>query len=248
MLAGVHNLEGQKVHAVKVASRDLDFSLAIKRERMMAGAGKGYHIFGRIETIYIAPDETGCQLDPIEARGVGRRLYWPDGGPYIARTIPEEDLIIPHPFYTQKGRVILPDVPDINEHAENPYKVDRHGKSLLAPGEAPHEVPKRKQRLEMIASAKFKNFLVFHPISQIILYMNPGGALQEAFWGTIGDHRMPISSLTGFDGRKMALLVDPYTGEAYFSGGRYDMASRLNLKDEPIDTAPQMPGLTAAGA
>jgi len=99
--------------------------------------------------------------------------------------------------------------------------VNRGGKSLLKPGDGPQEARKIKQKLEHIASGKFRNFLVFQPVAQITLLMGVGGHM---IFGTIGDHRMPLSALSGWDGRKMALLIDPYTGEAYFSGGRYSIS------------------------
>jgi hypothetical protein len=121
----------------------------------------------------------------------------------------------------------MPDVPDGEDIIENPYQVDMGGKSHLAEGWAPCEPQKKKQRLEQIASAKFKNFLVFHPIAQIIL-LTIGGS---ARWASFGSHKMPLSSLSGFDGRKMALLIDPATGESYFTGGRYDFSRELSVKD-----------------
>ena len=120
----------------------------------------------------------------------------------------------------------MPDVPDHKRPEANPYRVDGHGQSKLAKGEAPREAPKRRQRLERVASGKFQNFLVFHPIAQIIVVTTMG----KATWGTLGSHKMPISSLSSFDGTKMALLVDPYTGECFFKGGRYDIPDQLSLK------------------
>jgi len=222
MLAGAeHGIS--KANIVMGASRDLDFSLGIKRDRMRAGQGKGFVIFGQLETIYIEPDRD-CRLDPAGERKTGRRLYWPENGPMVARTIPEQDLIFASWLATRNGRVVMPDVPDPDDVVENPYRVDRFGKSHLPDDQAPREPRKKKQRLEMIASAKFRNFLVFHPIAQLIFITAGGGAR----WGSIGSHKMPLSSLSGFDGRKMALLIDPYTGESYFTGGRYDFASHVS--------------------
>jgi len=225
MLAGTER-GISRTNIVLQAGFDLDLSLKIKRQRMMAGQGKGFSIFGRIETIYIEPDRD-CKLDPFGERKTGRRLYWPQDGPLVAKTIPEQDLIFAEPLRRIAGRVSMPMVPDPEDQGQNPYKVDQHGKSHLLPGEAPVEARKKPQLLEKIASAKFKNFLVFHPIAQIIFFT---GAQFSAQWGTIGNHKMPLSSLSGFDGRKMALLIDPYTGEAFFSGGRYDFAQELALK------------------
>jgi hypothetical protein len=222
MLAGTElGIDRQKI--VVTAGFDLDLSLRVKRDRTRAGQGKGFNVFGRIETIYIEPDRD-CRLDPAGERKTGRRLYWPQDGPLIAKTIPEEDLIFAQPLRLISGRVAMPMVPDPEDVQVNPYKVDKFGVSHLAPGEKPVEPRKKPQLLEKIASAKFKNFLVFHPVSQIIFFMGNGST---ARWGTVGDARMPLSSLTGFDGRKMALLIDPYTGEAFFSGGRYDFLQNV---------------------
>lgn len=224
MLAGAeHGIS--KTNIVIQAGHDLDFSIGVKRDRMRAGIGRGYQVFGMIETIYIEPDRD-CQLDPFGERKTGRRLYWPENGPMIARTIPEQDLIFANWLPTRNGQVAMPDVPDAERVVANPYQVDHRGISHLAPGEAPREAPKKKQRLERIASAKFKNFLVFHPVSQII-FVTTGG---QAAWGSIGSHKMPLSSLSGFDGRKLALLIDPFTGESYFTGGRYDFTRELSVK------------------
>jgi hypothetical protein len=224
MLAGTHNDEIGKANIVIKGAQDLDFSLAMKRERMKQGPGVGYNVFGMIETIYLEPDK-GCTMPREDAEGVGRRLYWPDNGPAIARSIPEQDLLIPARLPLRRGMASMPEVSDIHRPEKNPYKVDKHGASHLAPGEAPREAPKKKQRLEMIASSKFERFLVFHPVAQIIVVTTIG----RARWGSIGEVRQPISSLSSFDGTKMALLIDPYTGEMFFKGGRYDLSDRFEL-------------------
>jgi hypothetical protein len=111
--------------------------------------------------------------------------------------------------------------------------------SHLKPGEKPHEAPKFKQLLEEVASCKFRNFLVFHPIAQIVI-LTLGG---EATWGAMGSYRQPISSLSSFDGTKMALLIDPYTGEMIFKGGRYDMSDQFDAdaaRRIPLEGAPPM--------
>ena len=154
---------------------------------------------------------------------MGRRLYWPEGGPAIARSIPENDLLITSRLPLRHGFAALPDVPDQHRPVKNPWKVNRHGKSAIPNGSAPVEAPKRRQRMEQIASAKFAHFLVFHPIAQIIVLTTTG----KANWGTLGSTRQPISSLSSFDGTKMALLIDPLTGEMFFKGGRYDFADQF---------------------
>jgi hypothetical protein len=222
MLAGTdHGIS--KTNIVIGGAKDLDFSLRMKRERMAQGPGRGYNVFGVIETIYLEPD-AGCRMELSDAEGVGRRLYWPEGGPAIARSIPEQDLLIPSRLPLRRGFAAMPDVPDVRDVVKNPYRVDEHGQSKLPDGFAPDEARKKPQRLEMIASGKFCNFLVFHPIAQIVIVM-VGGAAQ---WGSLGSARQPISSLSSFDGTKMALLIDPYTGEMFFKGGRYDLSDHFD--------------------
>lgn len=225
MLAGAeHGIS--KLNIVIGAAKDLDFSLKIKRERAAAGPGRGFNVFGMIETIYLEPD-ADCRMPLEDAAGVGRRIYWPNGGPALARSIPENDLLITSRLPMRRGFAALPDVPDQHRPVKNPYRVDRHGSSRLLPGEAPDEAPNRPQKMEQIASCKFANFLVFHPVAQIIWI--PVGAAPR--WASIGTKSYPISALTGIDGTKMALLIDPFTGEMFFKGGRYDMGDRLDLTE-----------------
>jgi hypothetical protein len=138
----------------------------------------------------------------------------------IARTIPEEDLI-----FTQPLQLPLPEIPDPTSIVKNPYKVDQTGRSRLKNIENLERPRAIKQRLERIASARCGRFLVFHPIAQVIVLMIGKGkqGQPEMQFGAWGSPQMPLSSLSGFDGRKMALLIDPYTGEAYFNGGRYQL-------------------------
>jgi hypothetical protein len=218
MLAGTeHGIS--KANIVLGAAKDLDFSLKIKRERMRAGPRRGYHIFAMIETIYFEPDRD-CRMPLADAEGIGRRIYWPDRGPILACSIPENDLLIVSTLPVRAGMARLPDIPDHTRPVQNPYKVDQFGQSHLGKDEKPKEAPMRAQRLEVIASAKFRNFLVFHPIAQIIAVPTQG----KMKWGALGSYKMPISSLSSFDGTKMSLLVDPYTGEMFFKGGRYDLS------------------------
>jgi hypothetical protein len=223
MLAGAeHGIS--KANIVIGAAKDLDFSLKIKRERTMAGPGRGFNVFGVLETIYFEPD-AGCKMPLWKAQKVGRRIYWPDGGPSIARSIPENDLLIVSRLPLRRGFAALPDVPDTEHPAKNPYDVDQHGVMHLPDGQKEHEARKYTQLLEEIASAKFRNFLILHPVSQLVV-VTVGGSAQ---WGALGSYKMPISSLSSFDGTKMALLVDPYTGEMFFKGGRYDISDQLDL-------------------
>lgn len=228
MLAGTHNDQAGKIGLVIKADKEFDFSIRMKRDRMAQGPGRGYDVFGVLETIYFEPDRD-CALDPAEAEGVGRRLYWPEGGPAVARSKPEQDLLIVGKLPLRRGLAAMPDVPDPKRPARNPYHVDTAGVSHvhLERGEKPDEAPMRKQILANVASAKFDRFLVFHPIAQIILITTTG----KAQWGTFGSVRQPVSSLTSFDGTKMALLIDPYTGEMFFKGGRYDLSDQIEIAD-----------------
>lgn len=233
MLAGAeHGIS--KANIVIGAAKDLDFSLQIKRERIRSGPGHGYTMFGQLETIYFEPD-AGCTMPLHKAKKVGRRIYWPTDGPYIARSIPEGDLLIVSRLPLRRGLAALPDVPDPERPAQNPYDVDQHGQSHLPEGHAEHEAPKYKQLLEEIASGKFRNFLVFHPVAQIVCVTLGRGAT----WGALGSYKMPISSLSSFDGTKMALLVDPYTGEMFFKGGRYDLGDQIDLSAVRGETTEQ---------
>jgi hypothetical protein len=241
MLAGTeHGIS--KANIVLGAAKDLDFSLKIKRERTIAGPGRGYQVRGLIETIYFEPDD-GCKMDLRDAEGVGRRLYWPEGGPTIANSIPEGDLLIVSRLPIRNGLAVMPDVPDYNRPEKNPYRVDRHGQSHLMPGQKEFQAPKRKQSLEKIASAKMQNFLVFHPIAQII-FVTLGGSARFA---SVGSYRMPISSLSHFDGTKMALLIDPYTGEMFFKGGRYDIGEQMDLNAARQERAEPILNLKGGG-
>jgi len=240
MLAGTeHGIS--KANIVIGAAKDLDFSLRIKRERMHAGPGRGYTVFGMLETIYFEPDQ-GCQMPLHKARKVGRRIYWPEDGPRIARSIPEGDLLIVSRLPLRRGLAALPDVPDPERPAANPYDVDQHGQSHLPAGQKEHEAPKYKQLLEEIASGKFRNFLVFHPVAQLIIVTVGRGST----WGALGSYKMPISSLSSFDGTKMALLVDPYSGEMFFKGGRYDISDQLDLNAVPQGAADPIVNLGGA--
>lgn len=224
MLAGMHNAEN-KINTVLKARPDLDLSLKIKRERMRAGQ---YRPLAFIESIVFENDRD-CQLSSLDersarrARHTGRSLYWPHSHPVIGITIPEEDLI-----FVKSLKLPLPDVPD-PEAKTNPYKVDRYGKSHLRKNEGPEEAPLIKQRPEEIASAKYQNFLIFHPVAQIT-------TLTKGGFGVFGSHQFPLSCLTGFDDKKMAVLIDPYTGEAFFYGGRWT-----------VDIKGQYTGPTEAG-
>lgn len=219
MIVGTHTAETaqDQINIVLRAGPDLDFSLKMKAERMRAGPDKGYKVLGCIEQIVFEVDRD-CSIERLRSIGAhktGRRLYWAERCPLIARTIPEEDLI-----FTQPIQLPLPDAPDPDDIVPNPYLVDSFGTSHLENINDLQKPRTFKQKLEKIASHTFDRFLEFAPIAQIIVLQNIKGSMQ---FGAMGSHRMPLSSLSGFDGRKLALLIDPYTGEAYFTGGRYQM-------------------------
>jgi hypothetical protein len=232
MLAGTeHGIS--KANIVTSAAKDLDLCLKISRERMRAGPRRGFNIFGIIETIYFEPD-SGCKMPLWKAAKVGRRIYWPNDGPVLAVSIPESDLLIVSRLPLRRGLAVLPDVPDPERPEQNPYLVDQYGQSHLPDGSKEREAPKYTQLLEEIASAKFRNFLIFHPIAQIIAIPTSG----KATWASLGSARQPISSLSSFDGSKMALLVDPYTGEMFLKGGRASISEHLNpnaVPEKPAD-------------
>ena len=228
MQAGVHN-GISKTNLVLKAPQEIAFSLDVKRQRARE---KSYQVLGCIESIVFDPNDSGFSIDKVRDphmrarfRRGGRHLYWPENCPLIARTRPEEDLIFTQPIQLRSG--CLPDVSDLDEtEKRNPYMVDHTGQSKLRgkwkdgkwDGDAPLAAPKYPQPIESAASGKYRNFLVFHPIAQIITLQVLKG---EMAFGSMGSHRMPISSLSGVDGRKLSLLVDPKTGEAFFIGGRY---------------------------
>lgn len=239
MLSGTeHGIS--KANIVTGAAKDLDLCLRISRERMRTGPRKGYNIFGVIETIYFEPD-ADCRMPLHKAAKVGRRLYWPENGPVLAISVPESDLLIVSRLPIRCGLARLPDVPDPQHPAENPYEVDQEGQSHLAPGRKEHESPKFKQLLEEIASARFRNFLIFHPVSQIIVIPTAG----KATWASLGSAKMPISSYSSFDGTKMALLVDPYTGEMFLKGGRASISDHINPNAVPQKAADPIVNLGA---
>lgn len=227
MIVGTHNAVSQqeKVNMVLRAAKDLSTSLEIKRQRQRQGAGVGWMPLGPVEQIIFEVDRD-CSIDDLRSMGAqqtGRRIYWPDPhhAPMIARTMPEEDLIFTKFWPLRRGMVALPDVPDPTYIVKNPYKVDQKGVSQLKDIDDLETPRMLKQLPEKLASSKSGRFLVFQPIAQIILFsMGRGKGLQ---YSAFGSPRMPISSLSGFDDRKMALLVDPYNGEAFFSGGRYQL-------------------------
>lgn len=217
MIIGTHTAEttAEKQNIVLRAGTDLDLSLKVKAERMRARQFK--MILGAIEQIIFEVDRDSSigDLRSMGAAQTGRRLYWPDRCPLLAVSNPEEDLI-----FTQPMQLPLPQIPDPRHVVKNPYQVDRRGKSHLKNIDDLEQPRMMKQSLEKIASAKSGRFLVFHPIAQIIILMANKGSMS---FGQIGSRQLPLSSLAGFDGRKMALLIDPYTGEAYLTGGRYQM-------------------------
>lgn len=231
MQAGAHN-GISKTNIVLRAATDISMSLELKRERMRK---KEFVAIGRVETILFDGSDRDFNATRDDIRPdmlvTGRRLYWSKGGPWLGMSVPEDDLI-----FAERIAFPLPRIPDSSDDRKrNPYKVDIHGKSHLAEGAEPQGARTIAQRMEDVASGTYRNFLIFQPVAQIICLMAGAGGAQ---WGALGSHKMPLSSLSGADGRKMALLIDPSTGEAFFSGGRYcvdskaqPMMSRRQLMD-----------------
>jgi hypothetical protein len=228
MLIGTHTAV-DKPNLVLKAGPDLDLSLRTKRERMRL---RQYNVLGCVEQIIFENDKACRITNPdtlARAKEVGRLLYWPDNCPLIARTMPEEDLI-----FTEPLRLPLPNVPAarkgriLSKSERNPYGVNQEGYSTWKVGDPVNDGPTIPQRIEQLASGKHRNFLIFHPIAQIIVLMAVNGHM---VFGSAGSHRMPLSSLRGFDDRKMALLIDPYTGEAYFTGGAYGIGEETSAMD-----------------
>lgn len=221
MIVGTHTAEN-KIGTVLRAGPDLDFTIQRKRERQREGVGKGFQVIGCIEQIIFEVDRESsiASLKSLGAEKTGRRLYWIEGAPLIGRTKPEEDLIFCRPLPLVRGEVRLPDIPDPRHTDVNPYGAQMDGSTDWKPGDKLNETRMIPQRLEKLASGFHNNFLVFHPIAQIILLTDFKGTMT---WNTYGSPRLPLSSLTGIDDRKMALLIDPYNGEAFITGGRYEL-------------------------
>ncbi len=197
MLAGTHNSE-DRIAIVRGGQLALEDMLKIKRAKMI---NREFTLLAQVETIVLELDKTG-RYDAREAFKVGRRLHWPSNGPDIGLTRPEEDLI-----FTNYLRLPLPNVPDPHYVLKDPYGVGPKG--LLPPQKVPKEAPKIRQRLADRASGVWGEFVICQPVAEIIC--RPYG---------LGPRWASIKVLTGWDGRQMALLVNPFTGEAYFSGGR----------------------------
>jgi hypothetical protein len=193
MIVGTHSAVN-KAAVVMSAARDLDLLIKVKRERMRQRDFRPINgIPSAIEQI-IFENDRDCALDSANARRVGRRLYWPERYPVLAETT-DGELI-----FTQPLQLPLPPIPDPT-HYVNPYNTDVRGHSDWKPGDKVNESRKMPQRLEEIASAKHRNFLVFHPVAQIVLVSALRG---QMIFSTLGSHRTPLSTLTGYDDRKIA--------------------------------------------
>lgn len=222
--------EADKVNIVMKSPKDLAFSLDVKRERQR---NRQFTPIGGVEEIIFEVDRDCTLDDPRYVQRLGRKLYWRERMPMIARTIPEEDLIFTQPLPLKDGYVWLPEIFDPLHGKLNPYETDSRGHSKLhVRGELvgkPHMPKLIRQPIERIASALYRNFLVFHPVAQITVVMAMHGRMT---YGSFGDHRQPISSLSGRDGRKMALLIDPYNGEIFFTGGAYGFDSHYASEED----------------
>jgi hypothetical protein len=189
---------------VRNAGFELEEKLKIIRLRMERGE---WEPVCQVETIYFEYNGR----DPNE---LCDNLHWPQSGPIIARSKPEGFFLFTAPL-----KLPLPDVLDPKDTRQrNPYKVNRRGESKWKEGDPLDRQRFVKQRLENVASGTLgDDYLVFQPVSQIIGI--PFGG--KGAWLTVGTRRVPITSLTGTDQSKMALLINPFNGEAFFVGGRY---------------------------
>jgi hypothetical protein len=203
MIAGTCNSENAPA-IVRSASQDLRFSLDVKRGKMRR---REFTLFAQVESIIFELDRGG-RYDPLEAMLTGRRLHWPSNGPNIGFTKPEEDLV-----FTEPWRFPLPELPDPHDVIDDPYgfKKDPHPKVVSVT--EPRKIP---QLLEERASGLWGRWVILHPVAEIIArpYSTVG---RGAVWAS-------LRVLTGWDGRQMALLVNPYDGEAFFSGGRIQIS------------------------
>lgn len=236
MLAGAqHGISKQNI--VLNSTKDVGEAIELRRERQRNGQ---FRPLGIVESIVFEPDRAfDPALAPTDAKFVGRRLYWPDGrGPWLARSEPEGDLI-----FVNRLRLPLPRVPDVAADDPNRKPLgdtsDPAKGGLWKPGDKVRGIPMMNQEMERIASARFRNFLVFQPVAQIQFLMGGGRAagpqgmpgkrqvMHQSFgnasFGAAGSHRMPLCSLRGWDDRTMCLLIDPRDGEALFLFGRYSV-------------------------
>jgi hypothetical protein len=230
MLAAADHVKSPQNMLLK-ARKDLSDAIETRQLRQRNGQ---FRVLGVLEAIIFEPDQAfDPELAPSDAKHVGRRLYWPEGGgPWLARSIPEGFLM-----FTAHLRLPLPDVPDVAR--DDPKRLpigdnsDPTKPGIWKPGDPVNSVPMMKQRMERVASAKFGPYLVFQPVAQIQFLMGGrrqsrvpqhggilvgGGNVGHAECAAAGSHRTPLSSLGG--DTVMALLIDPKNGEALFVGGR----------------------------
>lgn len=221
-----------KTNIVLRGSQDVSEAIELRHQRVRDGRFK---VFGVIESIIFEPDRHwNPTMATADAPRVGRRLYWPNGcGPWVARTIPEGDLIAPF-----RLRLPLPNVPDVLRDDPNRKPYGEHAE-LHGPNDPINAAPMMKQRMELVASARFGPYLVFQPVAQIQFVVSgqrpkmprglPGrtpmmfSPLGGGRLATAGDHRAPLYSLRGMDDRVMSLLIDPNDGEMLFLFGRYSI-------------------------
>lgn len=233
MLAAADHVKSP-VNVLLRAQKDISDAIEIRQQRQRNGQ---FRVIGMVQAIVFEPDrDFNPELAPRNAKLVGRRLDWPENGPWLARTYPENDLI-----FTAYLRLPLPEVPDVARDDPGRLPIGDHsdpiGKpNLWKPGDPVNTAPMMKQEMERVASAKFGPFLVFQPVAQIQIVaagrgrqmpemmgrsLVGGGVVGNVEGGSLGSHRMPLSSLHGMGDTVMALLIDPKTGEALFVGGHY---------------------------
>ncbi len=173
--------------------------IQVRRDRVRMGQ---YRPLGRLITVVLEAARD-AQIPHAEAGVLGVRLDWGTIGPPLGISYDGVDLLvvavvpplpdIPDPYWQPAA---LPDVPSVEQVAA--WRAQR-----------PPMIP---QRLMDRASARVRgsNFLVFQPVAQV-LFKPEGVPLFSVITGYTDD----------FSGTKLALLIDPMTGEAHFYGGRF---------------------------
>ncbi len=173
--------------------------IQLRRDRVRRGE---YRPLGRMITVVIEAAR-GAQVPQAEAAVFGVRLDWGTAGPPLGISYDSVDLLV---------LAAVPPLPDIPDPGwQRPGLPDDATPKQVARWRA-LQPPMIQQRLADRASARVRgsNFLVFHPVAQI-LFKPEGVPLFSVISGMTDET----------SGTKLALLIDPMTGEAHFYGGRF---------------------------
>jgi hypothetical protein len=177
------------------------FEQQLRRRRKLMRRNPDIVVIGKLYTISF--EQRGMSLPRQERPPLYRNLLqWGDDSnlesdnwPLLAVSKGRDDLLImtsvPHP----------PDLPDTNHWAPT----DHPGWASRG-AQRPVMYP---QRYRDRTTTFFKDFLVIQPVDHIL-------------YKPMGDPTFAVLRChTGFDGTKMAFLIDPNTGEGHFIGGRF---------------------------